>query len=68
MDTVIASSSFSIVTGLQAGQPVNCGLIVSRDRVFTFYTAFRLALEPIQSPVWLVQGAVSSSKAVRASS
>jgi len=63
MDTVIATSSFSIVTRLQAGQPVNCELMVSRDSVFTFYTAFRVALGPTQSPVWLVQGAVSSGKA-----
>jgi hypothetical protein len=66
MDTIIATSSFSIVTRLQAGQPVNCGLILSRDRVFTFYSEFRVALGPTQSPDWLVQGAVSCGKAARA--
>jgi len=66
MDMIIATSCFSIMTRLQAGQPVNCGLILSRDRVVTFYTAFRVALGPTQSPVWLVQGAVSCSRAARA--
>ena len=66
MDTIIATNSFSIMTRLQAGQPVNCGLILSRDKVFIFYTEFRVALGPTQSPVWLVQGAVSCRKAATA--
>jgi len=35
-----------IVTRLRAGLQVNCELILSRDRVFASYTAFRVALGP----------------------
>jgi hypothetical protein len=66
MDTITASSSFSIVTRLQAWTASELWIDPQQGQSFYLMHTFRLALEPTHSPVWLVQGAVSFGKAARA--